>query len=635
MSVPCMSAAIGCPGEAVMEGGGIPMPDGGTLWAGYPFFFARKYLSESTKALDPLDDAMSGFSDSAGGTYVTPGEATRQGKLIFYELNNAERDSRGRLVLVPDGGDNYPEGIVLHKALVGDPGDTDNYPGSVLINCPVLKVHCNSILTNAIKNLGIGGWPMRAGKDSDPSSHDWLYAFPHGEPPGMKGGVPGGPNKGGVYHARWYVRKVNDEGMPLEIAESPNQGLDGTMVDIDLAIRSQVALWLHVVDAIRPVNFEHGGTGTGVAVDEGLVFASEDPVAVDLLCARYLFKSVPRDPSSPSIFERPMDIPRYDAAEGAIVSGQSAMDARVSRSKLFAYASYRKLGQTAYHVEGVDKTAPGSPRLATKDGHFGRVMGGRFEDLVTREFYYDVPKILWDLQPMVLAHARATDELTLATQGYDPGYHDEFMALDENGDGIVDDTESGKAGLWDCMCAGGGISDNLVGNGKARQGGFHAPSRILKFAEKAWNRDAGTGRSVDTMRICMDTQIGFNTALTLAKGEPGTDTFFDIPYGTGADGVARWPSLQYARHASETGMIRGALYPQAKAYAEETNQDFTLWVPDKAPYWPSASYNPDGLPNIVEISDEEFLPGGAPNPKYDPEFKAKVFTAWFESGEKW
>ena len=133
----------------------------------------------------------------------------------------------------------------------------------------------------------------------------------------------------------------------------------------------------------------------------------------------------------------------------------------------------------------------------------------------------------------------------------------------------------------------------------------------------------------------MDTQIGFNTALTMAKGEPGTDTFFDIPYGTGADGVARWPSLQYARHGSETGMIRGALYPQANAYAEETNQGFTLWVPDKAPYWPSASYNPDGLPNIVEISDEEFLPGGEPNPKYDPDFKAKVFTAWFESGEKW
>jgi len=632
-ATPMFSALFGCPPEAVLEGRFLG-PDGTTYWAGYPFYFVRKYLAETSKALDSRDDPMSGYADSLSGTYVTPGEATHQGKLIMYELNNAEWFDRGRLVSVPDGGDNYPEGIILHKALVGDPNDRGNYPGSVLVNCPVLKVHFMSVITNAIKNLGVGGWPMRAGHDSNPDTHDWLYAYPHAEPPGMKGGVPGGPNRGGVYHARWYVQKVNEEGMPLEIGPTPNLGLDGTMVDINLAIRSQVPHVLHVVDAIRPINFDHTGMGAGVALDEGLVFTSEDPVAVDLLCARYLFKNVPRSPRSPSTFERPLSIPHYDGALCAIVTGESVMDARVSRSKLFSYSAARGLGQMDYHVEGVDKKTGGS--LVTKDGHFGRIRGGKFEDVMTREFYYDIAKILWDLQPMVLAYAQATDALTQAALGYNPGYYAEFMALDENGDGVIDDTEAGKDGLWDCQCAGGGIADNLVGRGKTHQGNFFGPSRILKYSDKAWNVDTsgGTGLHVDAQKIYVDT-TAFNAALNMANGQPGTDPFFNIPYGTGVDGIPKWPSLQYGRYRVEMGFIHQTLFPQAKAYAEQTSQAFTLFVPDAVPYFPSASYNPDGAPGIVEISDKKFLPSGEPDPKYDPDFAAKVFTAWFQNGEKW
>jgi hypothetical protein len=338
------STLLGWAPEALLEGGGFAPPDGATRWTGYPFYLVRKYLKEATDALDPLDDPTNGYADSVSGTYITPGEATRQGKLIMYELNDAEKFDRGRLVLVPDGGDNYPEGIIIHKALVGDPSDPRHYPGNVLVNCPVLKVHSNSVITNAIKNLGIGGWPMRAGRDADPDTPDWLYGYPHDNPPTIKGGVPGGPDKAGVYHARWYVRKANAEGMSLEIAEAPNRGLDGTMVDINLAIKSQVPHILHVVDAIRPINFDHGGNGPGVALDEGLVFTSDDPVAVDLLCARYLFTTVPRDARTPAPFARPLAIPRYDATQGAIVADRTVMDARVSRSKLFSYSAYRQLG---------------------------------------------------------------------------------------------------------------------------------------------------------------------------------------------------------------------------------------------------------------------------------------------------
>ncbi len=629
VTTPAFSCLLGIPPEALQEGR-FPKSDGATLWSGYPFYFVRKYLGEATKALDSLDDPMSGYEDGISGTYITPGEATRQGKLIMYELNNAECFDRGRTVRVPDGGDNYPDGIIIHKALVGDPEDSSNYPGNVLVNCPILKIHSNSVITSAIKNLGIGGWPMRAGSDSDPGTHDWLYAFPHSEPPGMKGGMPGGPNKGGVYHARWYVKRVNEEGMPLEITDSPNLGLDGTMVDINLAIKSQVPHMLHVVDAIRPINLEHGGNGTGVALDEGLIFTSEDPVAVDLLCARYLFKNVPRDPHSPSTFERPLSVPRYDKIQGAIVTDTTTMDDRISRSKLFSYSADRKLGQLDYYVEGVDMTAGDSCPLTTLDGHLGRMTLGKFEDVMTREFYYDIPKILWDLQPIVLAHAQATDDLTKAKLGYDPGYHAEFMALDENRDDVIDDTEAGRSGCWDCLCALGGTLLNMIARGKAAQGQFQQVSRSLKYSDKAWNIDTSTGRSVsvDTMRIYVDTAVAFAGALNMAKGDPGIDEFFGIPYGTGPDGIPKWPSLQYTRHCYEMGVIR-MLHDQAKTYADEAGQGFTLFVPDSVPYFSSASYNPDKLFNIVEISDQNS------NPKYNSGFAAKVFTAWFDNGEKW
>ena len=344
-----------------MEGCGYPRGDGTTLWAGWPFYFVRKYLAQTSRRLGRLDDPMRGYADSVEGNYVTPGEATRSGKLIMYDLNRAELGSRGRLVMVPGVAANYPEGIVLHKALVGDPRDHENYPGSILVNCPILKVHCLSVITNAIKNIGIGGWPMRAGRTSDPADHDWLYAFPHEDPPGIKAGVPGGADKGGVYHCKWFVKKVNDEGMPLEIAKRPNRGIDGTMVDINLAIRSQVPVTLHVTDAIRTVNLEHGGRGIGVGVDEGFVFASVDPVAMDLLCARYFFATQPRDPASPSSFERLVPVPRFDPGPGTIVTG-SRPDDRVALSRLFAYAASRGMGRVAYHVEGLDRWRRTRPR---------------------------------------------------------------------------------------------------------------------------------------------------------------------------------------------------------------------------------------------------------------------------------
>ena len=82
-------------------------------------------------------------------------------------------------------------------------------------------------------------------------------------------------------------------------------------------------------------------------------------------------------------------------------------------------------------------------------------------------------------------------------------------------------------------------------------------------------------------------------------------------------------------------IIHDHLYASAKAFSETTGGDFTLYVPDSVPYFSPAVYNPEGIPNIREISDREFLPNGDPNPKYDPDFSAKVFTSRFQNGEVW
>jgi len=607
--MPGYSALIGCTPEALIEG--TPRGDQAGSWAGWPFYFVRQYLGETTTQLDTNDDPMKGYDESITGTYITPGEATSQGKLMVYDLNNAELSNRGRLVNVPDGGDNYPE-IIIHKALVGDPNDLGNYPGSVLVNCPILKVHAFTPLTNAIKNLGIGTWPMRAGHDADPSTYDWRYSYPSDDPPGIKGGVPGWKEGGvwkghGLFHQRWYVVDANDEGMPLEITDTPNFGLDGTMVDMNLAIKSQVPYILHVVDAVKVIDIDHGGGGAGLSIEEGLIFASEDPVALDLLCARYMFKNLPRDPDSPDSFARQVPVPRFDATSHAIVT-DPGVDKRLSRSTLFGYAAGRGLGKVNYYVKGKDKTICLGRCLVSKDGHFGRVewICGNFRDVMTDELYYHKSGSFWNLQPTVLAYAQATDQLSGSK------YYDEFMALDEDGNGIIDDSELGRNGMWDCLIALLGIELNLIGKGDVNHGTFFYNSRLLKYAEPAWNSGSG-----EWLRVLMDT-LAVSGALEMATGPENIDPFFDIQYGTGADGVPKWPSLQFARYGLEKSLI-DSMYVNAKSTAESTGRGFTLYVPSSVPYFSLASYYPDGLPpNVVATPDP-----------------AKVFTVQFDNVEVW
>ncbi|GAG22645.1 unnamed protein product, partial [marine sediment metagenome] len=220
---------------------------------------------------------------------LPPGRASD--KLMVYDLNKIDDDwSNGRDVPVARG-INY-QTITLHKAIVGgDPNDRQDrtdYPGCVLINVPKLKIHQLELLTCAIKNLGIGLYPMEANISDEPGKVRWKYADPDKPIPGLKSRIP---------HSIWIGETDEETGMPRrdkngQYIVNKTGGISATMADIIEAVKEQDIFMLHVVDGIEATNIFHAGP-LSAKVPEGFAFASADPVALDVLCSRYLFTTVP------------------------------------------------------------------------------------------------------------------------------------------------------------------------------------------------------------------------------------------------------------------------------------------------------------------------------------------------------
>ena len=119
--------------------------------------------------------------------------AGRMDRLPVYDLNRIQ-DVPVRGPERPRAGRRQLPGDNLHKAIVGgepsDAADRRDYPGCVLLSLPKLKVHTIALFTNAIKNLGIGLYPMEAAADADAESTRWLYSSPRLPMPGMKSRIP-------------------------------------------------------------------------------------------------------------------------------------------------------------------------------------------------------------------------------------------------------------------------------------------------------------------------------------------------------------------------------------------------------------------------------------------------------------
>lgn len=628
------TAAIAARFNLALGGSARVTPEGimegrlGPFSAGWGFYFARRYLAETH---DPShqDDPMKGYEDSVAGVYVPPGKAND--RLPLYDLNRTQTaPPRGRDVEVPNGA-NF-QSITLHKVVVGgDPNDRDDrseYPGCVLVNVPRLKVHNVALITCAVKNLGIGLYPMEAAVDADPTSTHWKYSAPDGPVPGLKIRIP---------HGVWVAEEMDEIGRPKKDADGNDMltrtaGLSGTMADILEALSHQGIFTLSVVEAIEPTNLGHMGSPPGVAVPEGYVFAGLDPVAVDLLAARYLFKTVPMaearrlraEQGLPSEFMHRVPLPRVDGRD--IVTG-TGVDSPLWRDPVPAYTERRGLGSQAYYVVGRDVTADAP--LASVNGHLGRVQGDSFTELMTSTLYTDVSKPLWDLQATVLAYAEANDALTGSA------YRRQFLeTFDENADGVIDYDEMGKTTF-----------QGPVGEGMARmiqlsaveqygglRGSFQMRSVQLRLRDRAFN-----GEGQELVKEHADSgACSVALRLALSPTESKDPLFPSMTWGRG-----KWPSLQFARREQILSAVYGleapdtvgpaSLYGYAFEYADKAlnggrftggagpmpdpaaAQKYVQAVEEGAEPLPFVLYVPAGfgkcgeraVPNVRETGDRE------------------------------
>lgn len=525
--------------EAVIEG------RSGDFYGGWGFFFARKYLSE-TLAPDATDDPMKGYEESVDGIYIPPGLAVD--KLMVYDLNRlADDPSKGREVPVADGV-NFTT-IGLHKAIVGsssdDSADRRAYPGCVLVNCPKLKVHAMALFTNVIKNLGIGLYPMQYTKKGD---QKWDYSCPHSAVPGFKGGLP---------HAIWVAELDDQTGFPRqdsmgEYLVKKTGGINATMIDVVKAVIDQGIFMIHVIDGIEAINIDHQGSQTSKKAAEGMVFAGLDPVAMDLLCARYMFSNIPLDEALKvdlddghgGRFPQTVPIPEVD---GKNIVTRMGYDCCLARDKSIRTAEQRGLGKRQYHVLGHDRVD--DLPLVSLQGHLGRAKEGVFSDMITKTFFFGSLKIPWDLQRTCLNYFDAVDRLTGST------LKQEFLAaFDEDGDGIVHYDEFGKKGMQGVLCRLAG--DQVSEMGMEKLGYLRAPFRFLTKLL----RNSGSLLNLSGSDLFREFFFGFAciAAMAMSKLEmEGADPF--LPGMTWGKG--KWPSFQLAWFFFVATTIFGKEYP--------------------------------------------------------------------------
>lgn len=547
--------------EAVFEG------RSGDFHGGWGFFFVRRYLAERHPA-SHQDDPLYGHEDSVAGRFIPPGRAGD--RLMVYDLNKIKEDpATGRTVAVPDGA-NFKE-ITLHKAIIGgDPcnaEDLSDYPGCVLINVPKLKMHAQDLITNAVKNLGIGLYPTQCAEEKDNDVTAWKYAYPPTPMPSFKGKLP---------HSPWVLEMDEAAHLPIKDAKgeyiaTKTAGFSGTQSDIIRAVQSQNVFLLHIVDAIDTINKSHNPDGKSVRVPEGYIWSSLDCVALDLLCARYCFKTVPM-PAALKLKEEngwPTEFVRHVPV--AIISGKNivtgeGIDSPLFRYDLYRYAEQRGVGQQQYYVVGWDSLT--ETPLASLGGHPGRRDQAKFVELMTKTMYYNPLTILHDLQLTILSYAKACDGLTGSS------VMKEFMdTFDENKDGVIDYDEKGRKGIDTAQFSllAHTLHLQITEDYGLLKGGYLQTAFFVKNSEKSWNPQ---GHDFAKATALVQRAAA---AFELSQSETVSADLF-VPEMTFGGG--KWPSWQTVDYLLTTGALYGSpspggisfesLYGCAFQYADKT-----------------------------------------------------------------
>jgi hypothetical protein len=323
------------------------------------------------------------------------------------------------------------------------------------------------------------------------------------------------------------------------------------MVDVLEAVKDQDVSMFHVVDAIETVNRFH--TGPMVSpVSEGYVFAARDPVALDLLCARYLFTTVPmaeakaiqKEKNLPTSFLQKVPVPR---ADGHNIVTEKGFDSPISRYAGFRLCQERGLGQQDYYVVGHDEWQGGS--LASIEGRLGRVNDGKFTELLTREMYFSALLPLWDLQTTALAYAEANDAVTGTS--YKPAILREF---DENGDGIIDYDEKGRDRNLIFTAYNLRLPAINIDNSERLRIRFLLAAIPLRCINKGWN----------TGGYCFNNWTLFNAAVTAGVDMARAPVEAPDPFFPGMVwGKGKWPSIQFAQYRHICAQLFGSKFPDS------------------------------------------------------------------------
>lgn len=401
---------------------------------------------------------------------------------------------------------------------------------------------------------------------------------------------------------------------------------------------------IHIVDGIEAINLDHTGSGAGERIPEGMVFAGLDPVAADLLCARYMFSNVPikeavqsgLDDGTGGFFPQKVPVPRID---GPNIVSDVGYDCPLSRDICFEKSEERGLGKREYYVVGRDGLTD-SPMVSLQ-GHLGTVRDSKFTDLITKTVYFDLYKLPWDMQKTAFSYLEAVDKLEGSS------IKKEFLeAFDEDGDGILTYEEFGKKGVWGSLLYSGGESVSKMATEELGylKSGF-SRSSMLRNSNPLMNPEGhdiykdmllGTG-IVAAYRISQMEIEGpdpFRPGLTWGKGKwPSFQLarFFQVGmflYGEGFPNKVAFPSLYsaaffYADHIQNGGQYAGEIrsepnpeaidrYVSRVATGEEKPLDFIFYVPEG---YDNLSGNK--VPNVEASSDP-----------------SKVLTVVFEGGKE-
>lgn len=346
----------------------------------------------------------------------------------------------------------------------------------------------------------------------------------------------------------------------------PTESLLETQLEFLSVLKSQNIYTLHIIDALYIINLNHNDAH---AVHEGYIWCALDPVALDLCCARYCFKTLSMYKAKmlkavynwPTEFVHELPIPKLQDRQ---IKSTTGYDSPLFRYPLFEIAEKKGLGLTKYHVLGFD-TVTKCP-LISINGHLGYLKNNAFNDLITQTLYYNATSFLHHLQPSCLNYAKCYDQIAHTSL-----YQELLDLFDENKDGIIDYIETDHGiNKANCTLLAKLFNLPLVEENGDLKRDFLLNCFYAKFAYPKWNT-----ASCDFTKAYYLTRLLYLAYELSCHTEETADAFMPhMHYGNGY-----WPSFLTVSHlqlfkslyggTSRSNLSLSSMYGSAFQYADK------------------------------------------------------------------